>query len=185
MKTLRIKKFFLIFVASVLLSSLTSTILVNAQPTNTSLTIAVSSSPQERTCTIEATLKDENDTPLQNMNIQFWVCDTSLIGTNKTDSAGLASLKLADNPPLFYYPRLSLFEAQKTETYEISAAFEGTTTYAKSSSGDVFVAFVLTDSTSYLVGGGLIAVVVIGVVGYLVLRRRRRTNTMPKTTKQA
>ncbi len=114
----------------------------NAQPINTSLRIAVSSPPTEKECTLEAPLKDENGVPMQNMDIGFWVCDTSLNGTNKTDSAGVVSLKLKDNAPLFYYPRLSLFEAKKTETYKISAAFDGTTTYAQSSSEDVYVAFV-------------------------------------------
>ena len=104
-KTLKIKKILLIFVALTIFASLNSMTLVNAQLTNTSLTIAVSSPPQERECTIEATLKDENGTPLENMDIRFWVCDTSIIGTNKTDSAGVASLKLTDNPPWFYYSR--------------------------------------------------------------------------------
>ena len=182
-ETSKIKKILLIFVA-LLFASLNLMSLAHGQLTNTSLTVVVSSPPQEMECTVEATLKDENGTPLENMDIRFWVCDTSLIGTNKTDSTGVASLKLTDNPPWFYYPRLNLFEAKKTETYKISAVFEGTTAYAQSSSEDAFVAFVLVDYTPYLVGVGLIAVAIIGIGGYIILRRRKKTVTLPKTTEE-
>ena len=52
------------------------------------------SPPTDKECTIEATLKDENGNPLSNMNIDFTECGQRLFGTNKTDSNGVASLKL-------------------------------------------------------------------------------------------
>jgi hypothetical protein len=139
--------------------------LVNAQPTPTSLTIAVPSPPQgipfSSECTIEATLKDENDNPLQNMEIDFYVCGTGCkdwIGTAKTDSDGVASLK-------FTFPR--------AETYDVKAMFSGTTNYAQSSSEDVPVTII--DYTLYFVGGGLLTAAIAGIAGYIVFRRRKKT----------
>jgi hypothetical protein len=55
--------------------------------------------------------------------------------------------------------------------------FDGTTIYAKSSSEDVYVAFVLTNHTQYLVGGGFI-VVIGGVAGYIIFRRIRKKKSL-------
>lgn len=184
-ESLKIKTLILILIAGILLTSLNSLPLVNAQPVHTSLTLAVLSPPTEKECTIAATLKDENGNPLPNMDIDFYFCGTDKIGTNKTDSAGVASLKLTDNPPYSYYPRLDPFETKKTETWKINAVFSGTTNYAPSGSEYVYIAFVFIDYTPYMVGGGLIAVAIIGVVGYIVFRRKKKTITMPMTTKEA
>ncbi len=142
---------------------------------NTSLTIDVPSTPQgipfSSECTIEATLKDENDNPLQNFDIDFYVCGTDCmdwIGTAKTDSNGVASLT---------------YTFSRAGTYNITAMFSGTTSYVKSSSENVDI--IIIDYTPYLVGGGLIAVAIIGVVGYIVFRRRKKAITMPKTAKEA
>jgi hypothetical protein len=184
---LKIKTLILILVAGMLLTYSSSMPFVNAQPTPTSLTItAPPYYLPEIECTIEAILIDENDNPLQNFDIDFlYECEdhTHPLGTTKTDSNGVASLELTDNPPLFYYPSLSLFETKKTVMYKINAVFDGTTTYAKSSSEDVYVAFVLTDYTSYLVGGGLIVLTIIGAIGYIVFRRRKKAITTSMTTK--
>ena len=188
-ESLKINKLILILIAGILLTSLNSMPLVNAQPVHTSLTLAVLSPPTEKECTIAATLKDENGNPLQNMDIRFLVCGTSLIGTNKTDSNGVASLKLSDDLPLFNYPRFypsfNPFETKKTETWKINSVFKGTTNYAQSSSENVYIAFVLIDYTPYMVGGGIAALAIIGVAGYIVFRRRKKATPIPKMTKEA
>ena len=143
---------------------------VKSYTANTSLTIAVPSAPQGKECTIEATLKDENDNPLQNTDIDFYVCGTSKIGTAKTDSNGVASLKFT--PPT-------------TGTYKVNAMFSGTTNYAQSSSEDVYIILIDIDYTPYIVGGGIIALAIIGVAGYIVFRRRKKAMPTPKTVKEA
>ncbi|MGD8507006.1 MAG: hypothetical protein PVF15_10145, partial [Candidatus Bathyarchaeota archaeon] len=97
-EALKIHFLILILIAGILFTSSNLMPLANAQPTPTSLTIAVTSPPQgipfSCECTIEATLKDENDDPLQNMDVDFYVCGTGCkdwIGTAKTDSDGVAS----------------------------------------------------------------------------------------------
>ena len=94
-EALKIETLILILITGILFTSSTSMPLVNAQPTPTSLTIVVPSAPQGTECTIEATLEDENDNPLQNFDIDFYVCGTGCkdwIGTAKTDSNGVVSL---------------------------------------------------------------------------------------------
>ena len=184
-KALKIKILILTLMAGILFTSSNLMPLVNAQPIPTSLTIAVSSPLQEKECTIEATLKDENGNPLQNMDIRFLICGSEMIGTNKTDSSGVASLKLTNNAPLFYYPELNPFETTRTGTMKINAMFKGTTNYTRSSSEDVYFTFIFIDYTPYMVGGGLIAVAIIGVVGYIIFRRRKKAIPMPMTTKEA
>ena len=162
---LKSNKLILILVVGTLLTSSASMPLANAQPTPTSLTIAVPSPPLGEpfwcACTIEANLKDENGNPLPNMDIGFYVCGTEKIGTAKTDSNGLASLTSTLRAG-----------AMPESTWKISAYFSGTTSYAPSSSEyvDIFIA----DHTPYLVGGGLVALAIIVVVGYIVVRRRKK-----------
>jgi len=155
------------------LTNSTSMPFANAQHTHTSLTLAVPSQPTEKECIIAATLKDENGNPLPNMNIDFYFCGMDKIGTNQTDSNGTASLKLSDDLPFFDYPRLNPFETKITETWKIAANFSGTTNYAPSGSEYAYIAFVFIDYTPYMVGSGLLAVAIIGVVGYIVFRRRK------------
>ena len=90
------------------------------------------------------------------------------IGTAKTDSNGVASLE--------YTPT-------STGTFQAKAMFSGTTNYAQSSSTstDLNVAM---DYTLYYIGGGMIAVAIIGVVGYIVFRRRKKATPIPKTTEK-
>jgi len=165
---LKINKLILILIAGILFISSNSMPLVNAQPTPTSLTIAVPSAPQGKECTIEATIKGENDNPLQNMDIGFYVCSRNWLGTAKTDSNGVASLT-------YTFPRAG--------TYNVTAMFSGTTSYVQSSSE--YVDIIIMDYTPYLVGGGLIALAIIGVVGYIVFRRRKKATPIPKVTKEA
>jgi hypothetical protein len=92
-ESLKIKTLIIILIAGILLTSSNSMPLVNAQPTPTSLTLAVSSPPLGKPfwseCTMEATLKDENGNPLPNMDIHFSECGSvrERIGTAKTDCA--------------------------------------------------------------------------------------------------
>jgi hypothetical protein len=173
-EVLKIKTLILILIAGILFTSLTSTPLVNAQPTHTSLTIAVPSEPQWKEYTIEVTLKDENDNPLQNFNIDFYVCGSSKIGTAKTNSAGVASLKFTPSED-FYYPT----PPPRTDTIKVNAVFSGTTNYAQSSSEDAYIEFifrnidVFLDYGSYIVSGGILAI--IGIVGYIFFRRRKKS----------
>jgi hypothetical protein len=51
--------------------------------------------------------------------------------------------------------------------------FSGTTNYAQSSSEDVYIANVFIDYTPYIVVCGILAVAIIGVVGYIGFRRRK------------
>ena len=141
---------------------LTTNLSVNAQPVNTSLTLAVLSPPTEKECTIEATLKDENGNPLSNMDISFTECGQIFFGTNKTDSNGVASLKL------------TLTERD----HLIYAVFDGTTNYAPSRSEDVFIPARANtpDYIPYIVG--IPAVTIIGIVGYIVFRRRKSWRNM-------
>jgi len=126
---LKTNKFILILIAGILFTSSNSMLLVNAQPTPTSLIIFVPSPIQGKECTIVATLKDENGNPLPNMDIDFYVCGTKR-GTAKTNSTGVAFLK--------YTPfEASLTPPPRTETYGANAVFKGTTTYM----GDNFPLF--------------------------------------------
>ncbi|MCZ2808098.1 MAG: Ig-like domain-containing protein [Candidatus Bathyarchaeota archaeon] len=91
-----------------------------------------------------------------------------MIGTAKTDSNGVASLT-------YTFPEARM--------YPLLANFSGTTTYAPS--GSEYLKITIKDYTTYLVGGGLIAVAIIGVVGYIVFRRRKKAITMSMTVKEA
>jgi len=182
---LKIETLILILIAGILLTSSTSMPLANAQPTQTSLTFAVPSEPQWKECTIEATLKDENDNPLENFNIDFYVCGTSKIGTAKTNSTGVASLSFTPSED-YYYPTTP----PRTETLKVNAVFSGTTNYAQSSSEDAYIEFVFRDIDIFLdygsyIVGGILAVAIIGVIGYIVFRGRKKATTIPETTKEA
>ena len=158
-ESLKIKPLILILIAGILFTCLNSIPVVNAQPTPTSLTLAIPSPPLGTPfwseCTIEATLKDENGNPLPNMYIVFSECRSEVIGTAKTDSNGVASLT-------YTFP-----EARE---YPLLADFSGTTTYAPS--GSEYLKITIIDYTPHLVGGGTLAVAIIGVVGYIVFRRK-------------
>ena len=168
---MKTKKLILILIAGILFTSSNSMPLANAA--NTSLTITVPSAPRGNECTIKATLKDENGNPLQNMDIRFLICGTETIGTNRTDSNGVASLEFTLPDRLDPFETLKTGETTKTGTYKINAVFSGTTNYAQSSSEDVYIAYVFIDYTPYIVGCGILAVAIIGVVGYIGFRRRK------------
>ena len=172
-EALNIKTLIVILIAGILLTSSNSMPFVKSQPTHTSLTIAAPSEPQLKECTIEATLKDENGNPLQNMDVDFYICGSNKIGTAKTDSNGLASLKFTPSEPEIY----------TNSTIPIKAKFSGTTNYTQSSSEYGYIT-VIIDYTSYIVSGGLGAVAIIGVVGYIIFRRRKEAITMPVTTEE-
>jgi len=140
-------------------SSATSNLIVN--PFSTTLTIDVPSATQGKQTTIKATLKDENGNPIQNGDIDFQLYDGSSwksIGSDTTDSSGVASIT--------YTP-------SSTGTFQLKAVFSGTTNYSQSTSttGSLGVGI---DYTPYYIGGGVIAVAVIGVIGYMLFRRRKK-----------
>ena len=170
-EALKIKTLISILILGILFSCLNSMPLVSAQPTPTLLILAVHSppigTPFWSECTMEATLKDENGNPLANMDIVFSECASELIGTAKTDSNGVASLT-------YMFPEARM--------YPLLANFSGTTTYAPS--GSEYVRITIIDYTPHLVGGGLIAVAIIGVVGYIFFSRRKKAITVPITTKK-
>lgn len=150
-------------------SNATSNLIVN--PFTTSLTIVVPSATEGKECIIKATLKDENDNPCMHTDIGFYIYEENAwkkIGTAETDSNGVASLE--------YTPT-------STGTFQFKAMFSGTANYAQSSSTstDLNVAM---DYTLYYIGGGMIAVAIIGVVGYIVFRRRKKATPIPKTTEK-
>jgi hypothetical protein len=97
------------------------------------------------------------------MDIDFYICGTEKIGTAKTNSNGVASLTHT-------FPEAG--------TYPIIANFSGTTNYDQS--GSEYVDIKIIDYTPYLVGG-ISVVPIIGVVGYIVFRGRKKVKTMPVT----
>ena len=127
----------------------------------TTMTIDIPSATQGKECTLKATLKDENGSPMQNIDIDFYIYEANTwtkIGTTKTDSNGVASLS--------YTP-------SSTGAFQVKAVFGGTTNYAQSSSTPSSLN-VAMDYTLYYIGGGIIAVVIMGVAGYMVFRRRKK-----------
>jgi len=144
-------------------SSATSNLIVN--PFTTTLTIDVPSATQGKPITIKATLKDENGNPIQNANVDFQLYNGSSwksIGSGTTDSSGVASIT--------YTPL-------NTGAFQVKAVFSGTTNYSQSTSttGSLGVGI---DYTPYYIGCGTIGVVIAGVVGYMVFRRRKKA-TLP------
>jgi hypothetical protein len=192
-EALNSKTLTLIVIASILLTSLNLMPVVNAQPTSTSIEFYISSTWKGRELELMAFLDDENDNPLQNMDIDFvfthilengTVCGPHLLDTATTKPNGVARLTYTFS----------------TGTYNITAVFNGTTDYAPSSSealflilievnsmlwgttplipsstGDRYVLYVFSmDYTPYIVGGIVLTVVIISVVGYIIYRRRER-----------
>ncbi len=150
-------------------SSATSNLIVN--PFTTTLTINVPSATEGKECTIKATLKDENDNPCMHTDVDFYIYEENAwkkIGTANTDSNGVASIEYAPT---------------STGTFQFKATFSGTTNYAQSSSTSANLN-VAMDYTLYYIGGGIIAAAIIGVVGYIVFRGRKKATLTPKTTEK-
>jgi len=147
-------------------SSATSNLIVN--PFTTSLTLDVPSATQGKECTIKAALKDENGNPLQNHDVDFFIYEENTwkkTGTAKTDSNGVACVK--------YTPT-------NTGTFQFKAMFSGTTNCAQCSSTSANLD-VAMDYTPYYIGGGILAAVIISVLGYIVFRRRKKATPTQKT----
>lgn len=158
-EALKKKLILLTWILGILLTSMYSMPLVNAQSSGTRLTIAVPSPPLGLPFwsegTLEATLTDGGN-PLPNMTVDFYGCLPDCdwrIGTAKTNSNGVASL-------LYAFPT--------AETYQVHAMFNGTTNYASSSSDSVEI--VIIDYSSYIYGG--LFTVAIGAIAYNFYRRR-------------
>ncbi len=162
----------MILIAGIFLTSSIPINLANAQSIQTSLTIFAPSPIRGKECTIEATLKDEYGNPLPNMNIDFYECGTTIRGTAKTNSSGVASIK--------YVPfEASLETPPLKATFKFNAVFSGNTTYAPSSSEDINIEFIFRDIDIFLdygsyIVGGILSVAIIGIAGFIVFRRRRK-----------
>jgi hypothetical protein len=147
-------------------SSGTINLIVN--PFTTTLTVEVPSATQGKPVTLKATLKDENDNPVQGVNIQFQIYDGtnwSNIGSANTDSNGVASIS--------YTP-------SNTGTFQVRAMFSGTTNYSQiTGTGSLNVG---VDYTPYYIIVAIVIIAVCGVVGYTIYRRRKKpAETAEKT----
>jgi 5-hydroxyisourate hydrolase-like protein (transthyretin family) len=140
------------------LSSGTINLIVN--PFTTTLTIEVPSATQGKSVTLKATLKDENDNPVQGVNIQFQIYDGtnwSNIGSANTDSNGIASMS---------------YTSSNTGTFQVRAVFSGTTNYSQmTGTGSLNVG---VDYTPYYIIVAIVIIAVCGAVGYIIYRRRRK-----------
>lgn len=146
-------------------SSGTSNLIV--YPFTTTLTIDAPSATQGQSVTLKATLKDENGNPIQGISIQFQMYDGTSwtnMSSADTDSNGVASIS--------YTP-------SSTGSYQVMAVSAEATNYASSQSTSANLN-VSMNYTPYYLGGGMVAVVVLGAVGYLVFRRMRRKTTPQK-----
>ncbi len=143
----------------------TSNLIVN--PFTTTLIVDVPSATQGKSVTLKATLKDENGNPIQGVSIRFQMYDgtswTNMSVAN-TDSNGVASID--------YIP-------SSTGSYQVRAVFAGATNHASSQSTSANLN-VGMDYTPYYIGGGIIAVIVLGLIGYLVFQRMRRKTAAQK-----
>lgn len=147
------------------LSTATCNLIVN--PFTTTLTIDIPSATQGKSCTMKATLKDENGSPIPNANVEFQLLASggtwTIMGSDITDSGGIASMD--------YMP-------SSIGTFQVRAVFNAVTNYAESNSTSTGL-IVAMDYTLVYLGAGIIAIAAMGVVGYVVFRRRRKT--APKT----
>jgi len=133
----------------------------------TTLTIDVPSATQGKEVTLKATLKDESGSPLQNIDVDFYIYEANAwkkIGSAKTDSNGIASLK--------YTP-------SSTGTFQVKAMFGGTTNYAQSNSPSNSLDVAMDYTPLYYIGG-VIAIATLSIVGYIAFRRRKKTSPQSK-----
>ena len=146
-------------------SSGTINLIVN--PFTTTLTVEVPSATQGKPVTLKATLKDENDNPVQGVNVQFQIYDGtnwSNIDSANTDSNGVASIT---------YTPLNI------GTFQVRAVFNGTTNYSQSASttGSLNVG---ADYTPYYLIIAIVIIAVCGVSGYMVFRKKKRAKVISK-----
>lgn len=141
----------------------TTTTLTISQYTTT-LTLDAISATLGNECALKATLKDDEGSPLQNMDVDFYIYEENnwkKIGSAKTDSNGVASLS--------YTP-------STTGTFQVKAIFSGTTNHDDSGSTPSTLN-VSTDFTLLYFGYGIVAVAVIGIAGYIIFRKRKKPSS--------
>jgi len=119
----------------------------------TTLTLEVPSATLGELVTIRATLKDEKDKPLPNMDVEFQINEEN-IGSAKTDSSGVASIE---------------YKPTTAGTLKIRAIFAGVTNYEASSA----IADLVVGESIALKLGVAVAAVVIVFVGLLIYARKR------------
>ena len=156
----------IVYAGSTNYNSFDATATLTISQFTTTCAIGVPSATVGKECTLKTTLKDENGNAMQNIDIDFYIYEENAwkkIGSAKTDSDGVACLKHTPS---------------STGTFQVKAVFSGTTNYAQSSStsADLNVAM---DYTPYYLGGGIIAVIIIGLIGYMLFRRRRKKTALP------
>jgi hypothetical protein len=124
---------------------------------DTALMVDVPSATQGKECVLKAVLSDERDRLLRGIDVDFYFYESDSwkkIGSGVTDANGTASLN--------YTP-------SSTGTFQVKAIFNGTLNYSQSFSPASNMT-VAVDYTIYLIGGVIIATVIIIV--YLILRRK-------------
>lgn len=133
------------------------------EPLTTTIVIIIpSSATLGDLVTIKATLKDEQNRPLENMDVVFQINGNS-IGDNNTDSSGIA---------------LITYKTSTAGTFKVQAIFGGTRNYVASSSTIANLA-VSTSSIALELGIGFVLVVVVVIFGLLIFVRKRSAMKIP------
>jgi len=136
---------------------------IYARKVKTTLIInAPSTTTQGKTVSIVATLKDENENPIFNATVEFFLLENETwetMGSIETDSSGVASL---------------LYMAPATGTLQIKAMYAETQTY-NSSSSNIVTLNVGIDYTPYILVGGIAsAATIVAVILAVKLRTKIR-----------
>jgi len=123
---------------------------------------APSTAIQRNTVSVVATLRDENENPVFNATVEFFLLKNEMwetMGSTETDSSGVAAF---------------LYVPPATGTLQIKAVYSETQTY-NSSSSNVATLSVGIDYTLYILRGVLAtAVTIVAVILAVKLRRRVR-----------
>jgi parallel beta-helix repeat protein len=147
-----------------------STRFISVNLLDTSLTLqAPENVTQNEEFTMFATLLDENEKPVHNVNVKFYFYNGSMwefLGAAKTNQSGVASFNYA---------------SQYTGTFSLKAVFDGTGTYAASNSSEqsLTVAASEIDYVPYIAYIVLVIIIVVAVyLVFLVLKRRRMSSNV-------
>jgi len=145
-------------------STIATTSLTISLFATTTLAIDVPTAIQGQAATLKATLKDANGNPIQGLTVLFQIYDGaswSDVNATSTDTNGIASISYTSRDP---------------GSFQIRAVFAGTPDYAPSTSTPANLS-VNADYTPYFFGGAIIAVIILGALGYLVFRKRKKPAT--------
>lgn len=144
-------------------SNATTFIVIN--PMDTSLTILFpDNATQNETLTVFATLKDENENPIDAADVAFYLSNGTtwdFLATSKTNQSGVA---------LFNYT------PKYTGTFMLRATFNGDGEYAASSGDHSFIVVAEPDYTFYIML--VIAVVAAFCIMFIILAKRKKVSMM-------